>query len=152
MHLISFHGFLQTRKQDQKTTIWDPVRRKYVVLTPEEWVRQLLVQYLIQSCHISRNRIAIEKQFSLYGQVRRFDLMLIDDSFKPWLLAECKEPDTPIDQPVFDQVFQYNLHFQVPYCLVTNGNQAYLLQFQHLQDEELSPTYSFVQEFPVQSG
>jgi len=150
VHLSSYHGYLQTRKQDQKTTIWDPVRRKFVALTPEEWVRQLLIQYLIQTCSVSRNRIAVEKQFKLYGQTRRFDLMLLDDALKPWLIAECKEPETVLNQSVFDQVFSYNLHFQVPYCLVTNGQHAYLLRL-GAKKEDSAQEYDFIQDFPVHS-
>ncbi|HPQ42491.1 MAG TPA: type I restriction enzyme HsdR N-terminal domain-containing protein [bacterium] len=114
-------------------------------------MRQLLIQYLIQTCAISRNRIAVEKQFKLYGQTRRFDLMLLNDDFKPWLIAECKEPETVLSQRVFDQVFKYNLHFEVPYCLVTNGQHAYLLHLD-AKKQDSGTEYDFIQDFPMSPG
>ncbi len=124
-------------------TIFDPIRKRYVRLTPEEWVRQHLVQYLIQDRGFPQSLIAIERGFAFQGMQRRADVVVYDRSGKPVLMAECKSPDVSIKQAAFDQIARYNTVVQARYLLVTNG----LVHYCALIDRERQ-VYTFMQELP----
>ena len=109
------------RQVEGKREILDPLRRKYVRLTPEEWVRQHLVQYLISDLGYPRGLIAIEKSIDLHGKQFRADVIVHDRAGRAVLMAECKEPDVPISQQTFDQIAAYNRVVQARCLLVTNG-------------------------------
>ena len=111
----------ETRQVEGKCEILDPLRRKYVRLTPEEWVRQHLVQYLISGLGYPRGLIAIEKGIDLHGKRFRADVIVHDRAGDAVLMAECKEPDVPISQETFDQIAAYNRVVQARCLLVTNG-------------------------------
>lgn len=111
----------KVEKRDGVVYIYDTIRRKYVVLTPEEWVRQHFVHYLIDSRHYPSCLIAVEKEIDLYGLKRRFDIVCFDRNSKPFLIVECKAPTVILSQTVFDQVFGYNLIMAAPYVAITNG-------------------------------
>ncbi len=104
-----------------KSEILDPLRRKYVRLTPEEWVRQHLVQYLISGLGYPRGLIAIEKSIDLHGKRFRADVIVHDRVGRAVLMAECKEPAVSISQETFDQIAAYNRVVQARCLLVTNG-------------------------------
>jgi len=101
--------------------ILDTIRKKYVTLTPEEWVRQNFLQYLIQEGKYPPGLIGVEVMSPFNKLKRRVDILIHDRSGKPVMIVECKEPDTKIDEKVFDQLVSYNLGFRVPYIVVTNG-------------------------------
>ena len=109
------------RRVAGKHEILDPLRRKYVRLTPEEWVRQHLVQYLISYLGYPRGLIAIEKSIELHGKRFRADVIVHDRAGRAVLMAECKEPDISISQQTFDQIAAYNRVVQARCLLVTNG-------------------------------
>ena len=109
------------RQVEGKREILDPLRRKYVRLTPEEWVRQHLVQYLISDLGYPRGLIAIEKGIDLHGKRFRADVIVHDRAGRAVLMAECKEPDVSISQETFDQIAAYNRVVQARCLLVTNG-------------------------------
>ncbi len=109
------------RQVEGKRAILDPLRRKYVRLTPEEWVRQHLVQYLISNLGYPRGLIAIEKSIDLHGKRFRADVIVHDRTGRAVLMAECKEPEVSISQETFDQVAAYNRVVQARCLLVTNG-------------------------------
>ena len=109
------------RQVEGKREILDPLRRKYVRLTPEEWVRQHLVQYLISDLGYPRGLIAIEKGIDLHGKRFRADVIVHDRACRAVLMAECKEPDVSISQQTFDQIAAYNRVVQARCLLVTNG-------------------------------
>jgi hypothetical protein len=119
--LLRFLTFIETKIHEGQTVIKDPIRKKWILLQPEEMVRQLLIQYLIRECNISSGQIQVEKSFKLNGLQRRFDIVVYDSDVKPYILVECKAPDQKINQIVFDQVSAYNLSLGAPYVLVTNG-------------------------------
>lgn len=123
--------------------ILDPVRRKYVRLTPEEWVRQHFVQYLIREHDVPRSLVAIEMGFTYQGMARRADVVVHDRRGQPLLMVECKSPDVAIGQEVFDQVARYNRVVQARYLVVTNGRVHYCC----LVDRE-QHTYRFLDELP----
>jgi hypothetical protein len=101
--------------------ILDTIRRKYVRLTPEEWVRQNFVSYLVNEGKYPPGLIAIEVMFNLNKLKRRVDILVHNRQGKPVMIVECKEPEVKIDDKVFDQIVTYNLGLKVPYIIVTNG-------------------------------
>ena len=101
--------------------ILDPLRRKYVRLTPEEWVRQNFVQYLINEGKYPPGLIGIEVMFRWNKLKRRVDILVHNRLGEPVMIVECKEPEVKISDKVFDQIVCYNLGLKVPYIVVTNG-------------------------------
>ena len=109
-------------KEEQGTRlIYDPLRRKYVALTPEEWVRQHFVSYLTGWLGYPPGLIRIEGSFRLNSMLRRADILVHDRVGEPVLIVECKAPEVKITQEVFDQVINYNFNYGVVYLVVTNG-------------------------------
>jgi len=105
--------------------ILDPLRRKYVKLTPEEWVRQNFVQYLINEGKYPPGLLGIEILFRFNKLKKRVDILVHDRSGIPILIVECKSPDIKLDEDVFDQIVTYNMKYKVPYLVVTNGMHHY---------------------------
>ena len=111
--------------------VFDPVRKQWVSLTPEELVRQLLILHVLEQKICPAGLIAVEKKIVVNERERRYDLALHDQQGDPWLVAECKAPEIPLTQQVLDQIARYNLTLQVPYLLVTNGLQSLCYQIDH---------------------
>lgn len=110
------------RREAGKQFIFDIVRKKFIALTPEEEVRQHLIHYFIYSYKFPKALLSVEKKITLHGMTKRTDLVLYNRLAKPVMLVECKAPEVPINQLVFDQAGRYNLVLQVPYLMVSNGN------------------------------
>ena len=128
----------EIRQADQRQEILDPVRRKYVRLTPEEWVRLNLVQYLVTDMGYPAGLTAVEKGIEVHGQFFRADVIVHDGEGRPVLLAECKEPSVSIDQKTFDQVAIYNREVGARYLLLTNGVVHYCWAFDGETNEHRS--------------
>jgi Type I restriction enzyme R protein N terminus (HSDR_N) len=111
--------------------IFDPIRRKYVRLTPEEWVRQNFAKYLIGEGHYPPGLIGIEVMFSMNRLKKRIDILIHDRSGLPILIVECKAPDIQLNDKVFDQIVTYNMEYKVPYIIVTNGMDHYVCKIDH---------------------
>ena len=123
---LNFPSFsFRMKKVGEKYEIFDIVRKKYVSLTPEEWVRQHLIHYLYHCKGYPLELMQVEGCISVNGLPRRFDLVIFDRNFSPFLLAECKQPLVAITQRTFDQACRYNLTLNVPYLLITNGLKHY---------------------------
>jgi hypothetical protein len=101
--------------------IFDRVRRKYVRLTPEEWVRQNFVQYLIQKGNYPSGLMIIEAAIKLFKTKKRVDILIHDRTARPVMMVECKADDVELDENVIEQIATYNMQFKVPYLIVTNG-------------------------------
>ncbi len=110
------------KKKGNKEFIFDEVRKQWVLLTPEEWVRQNFLQYLIITKKYPATLIAVEKEFFLEDLKKRFDVVVYDRNTKPWMLIECKEMNVPINERVLGQALRYNIKLQVPYLVITNGS------------------------------
>jgi len=110
---------------DGRTQIFDGVRKKYVTLTPEEWVRQHFVEYLVHEKDVPRSLIAVEMPLKYHKLNKRSDIVVYSKSGAPALIVECKAPHIKINQNVFDQIARYNLALQVPYLVVTNGMEHF---------------------------
>ncbi|HKL07937.1 MAG TPA: type I restriction enzyme HsdR N-terminal domain-containing protein [Bacteroidales bacterium] len=111
--------------KEQRKYIFDFIRRKYVLLTPEEWVRQNFLKYLVEEKKYPASLIAVEKEFKLNTLSKRSDAVVYNQSGNPFLMIECKATSVPIDQNVFDQIARYNMKLNVEYLVVTNGLAHY---------------------------
>ncbi len=109
------------RKNGDVTEIYDSFRRKYVVLTPEEWVRQNILQFLIQERNFPSSLIAVEIGLKYNQRKKRADILSYDKQGQPYLMVECKAPEVKITQETFHQIATYNMTFKVKYLIVTNG-------------------------------
>ena len=118
--------------------IFDEVRKQWVALTPEEWVRQNFMQYLIRVMKYPASLIAVEKSIRLGDINKRFDLLVYDADLKPWMLIECKEMKVSLNQGVLDQALRYNINLRVPYIVITNGMYCYAFTNENGQFTELS--------------
>lgn len=116
------------RKSAGKTNIYDPVRKKYLVLTPEEWVRQNFVQFLIREKGYPKNLLHIEATLTVYGKSLRSDIIVYNRDMKPLVLVECKAPNIAITEETFYQAATYNIQTGAPYLILTNGLEHYCLQ------------------------
>lgn len=105
--------------------MFDPVRKKWVVLTPEEHVRQYLLQYFIQQLQYPASLIAVEKKILVDGMEKRFDIAVYGRNHQPWLLAECKAPDVIVDEKALHQLLRYHNKLQCRYWLITNGHSSF---------------------------
>lgn len=111
------------KSNENKTLIFDSLRKKYIVLTPEEWVRQNFIQYLIQVKKYPSTLIAIEKQLIINGLKKRTDIVIFNRDGVADILIECKAPSVILSQKTFDQIARYNLKLNAAYLIVTNGLQ-----------------------------
>jgi len=112
---------LRLRKVGESTQIYDAFRKRWVSLSPEEWVRQHFLHFLVDVHRYPKNRIAVEFSLSLHGMQKRADIVVFDSHMQPWMLIECKHAAVPLTQSVFDQAARYNLSLKVPYLAITNG-------------------------------
>lgn len=119
------------RQRDMRKEIFDPVRKKWVVLQPEEWVRQIIILTLMTKYKIPGNLIGIEKGFLINQRQKRFDIVIYDRQVKPAILIECKAYNIPVNQKVFDQLSKYNTHVKAPFLMATNGVVTYCCQQNH---------------------
>lgn len=132
------------KQSDFKTQIFDSVRKKYVALTPEEWVRQNFLQYMIQEKKYPASLIAVEAGLEYNQRKKRTDILVYNNSGKPYLMVECKAPDVKVTEKVFDQIARYNLVFQVNYLVVTNGLEHYCCELDYEHN-----TFKYLQEIPL---
>jgi len=143
LNLLDYQSELKIKKEANKRYLFDPIRKTYLVLTPEEMVRQLLIQYLLAERNISKNRLALERALKVNTMTRRWDLMVYAKDMTPWLLVECKAPEVKITQSVFEQISAYNLTLRVPYLLVTNGMDSYCCEMDYEGE-----TFRFLEAVP----
>lgn len=113
------------KEETGKEFIFDEVRKKWVVLTPEEWVRQNFLQYLVQVKNYPASLIAVEKEIDLGDIKKRFDIVVYNSSHEPFMIVECKEMSVALDQKVLDQALRYNIPLRVPYLVLTNGSYCF---------------------------
>jgi hypothetical protein len=119
------------------------VRKKYILLTPEEWVRQHFLQYLVRDRNFPVSLIAVEKEFDFNRMKKRTDILVHNKQGRAVLIVECKSPNVPITRQVFDQIGLYNLSYRVPWLVVTNGMKHYCCRF-----DETEADYLFTDRIP----
>ncbi len=131
------------RKDDAKWYIFDEIRKKKVVLTPEEWVRQNFIQFMNKEHKVPLSMMVLEKDLELNGKKKRADILVYNKEGKPFAIVECKASHVAISQDVFDQVARYNLVLKVPYLIVTNGLEHFYSAIDFEKD-----SFIFLKHFP----
>jgi hypothetical protein len=131
------------KSKENKTLIFDKFRKKYVLLTPEEWVRQHVASFLLEEKKYPVSLISIEKQFLVNNLKKRTDIIIFNASGNPEIMVECKAPTVKITQETFDQIARYNLKMKANYLFVTNGLDHFYCQMDFENE-----TYIFLQELP----
>jgi len=134
---------IKMERKGDKVQIWDIIRQKYLILTPEEWVRQHFIHYLIEHKGYPIALLANEVTLKLNGTTKRCDTVLYTSTLVPRMIIEYKAPQIPITQSVFDQIRRYNLTFKVDYLIVSNGLKHYCCQMDYEKK-----TYIFLKEIP----
>ncbi len=112
---------LKLKRTEGKTSVWDIIRKKWIILTPEEHVRQYMIHYLTNSIKYPIAMLAVEKTIIVGGMKRRFDIVVYNRKHEPWMLVECKAPDVPVNPAVLHQLLGYQRIIQSSYWLLTNG-------------------------------
>lgn len=134
---------VKLKKEADKHFIFDDVRKKYLVLTPEEWVRQHFIHFLQSDKKVPLSIMSIERELQ-YGKLKkRTDIVVYGSDGQPKLIVECKAPHIKISQDVFDQIARYNMVLKVNYIAVTNGIQHYYCKIDHQKNN-----YTFIEELP----
>ena len=131
------------RNGDKGTQIFDVVRKKYVALTPEEWVRQNFIRYLIDERDCPASLMSVEKGMVLNDLRKRSDIVVHDQNGAPALIVECKAPSVTINQAAFDQIARYNMVLRVRYLVVTNGLRHFYCLIDHKKE-----SYDFLKDIP----
>ena len=132
------------KEDNGQQKIWDIFRKKMVALTPEEWVRQNFLQFLIKEKQFPLGRIAVEKEININGLKRRYDAVVFDKEFQAQFLIECKAPHIKIDHKVGEQIIAYNYSLKAPYLLLTNGLEHYCIAVDYKNQH-----YKFLKEIPA---
>lgn len=113
------------KKEEEQHYVFDAIRKTWLLLTEEEWVRQNFIQYMIEELHYPAALIAIEKELELNGLKKRFDVLVYDAHHKPWMLIECKAPHIELNDAVLEQLLRYHISIPVSFLVITNGQTTY---------------------------
>lgn len=143
LDLMGFKEHLKVRTTEGKRHIFDPLRKKWLVLQPEELVRQLVIQYLLTEKGYRSSHMAVERMLKVNKLTKRCDILAYDLQQQPLLLVECKAPQVKIDQGVFHQIAWYNMPLSVKYLMVTNGIATYCCQMDYNKGD-----YTFLDAIP----
>lgn len=117
--------------EGQRKLIFDTIRKKYVVLTPEEWVRQNFIRYLSEEKNYPLSLMALELQQKIHSARRRSDIIIFNNQGKPFMIVECKAPGITLNNKTFEQAAGYNFKLKVDYLLITNGMKHYCSRLNH---------------------
>ncbi len=133
---LSFPNYeFRLKKIDEKRFIFDEIRKKYIELTAEEWVRQNCIKFLINEKKYKSQLIAVEKKIILNNLTKRFDVIAYDNNGDPNLLVECKAPNIAIKQETFDQILSYNRVINSKYLMITNGIIHYYCKIDNIDNK-----------------
>ena len=135
--------FFRIKEEKGKKYIFDEIRRRFVLFTPEEWVRQHVVKFLTETKKFPQQLISVEKGFKQNRRKQRYDLLVHDRKGAPLMIVECKAPGIEINQHVFDQAARYNVKHRAAYMLITNGAKQYCCHI-NLENRQ----YQFLHEIP----
>ena len=144
MHALNFPSYsFRFKNSENKIAVFDVLRKKFVLLTPEEWVRQHVVQFLLTEKKMPQSLLNVEKQLRVNQMLKRYDLLVYNPDGSIHLVVECKAASVPITQETFDQIARYNLSLKAKYLMVTNGLQHYYCQMDYEQEK-----YHFLPDLP----
>lgn len=144
MQKLNFPQYtFRIKSNENKLFIFDFIRKKEVVLTPEEWVRQHFLMFLVHEKKYPASLIAVEKKLTLNSLTKRTDIVVYNTLAQPEIIIECKSPDINISQEVFDQIARYNMQLNANYLIVTNGLAHYFCIINKQKDG-----YQFLKDIP----
>ncbi|MGF1587541.1 MAG: type I restriction enzyme HsdR N-terminal domain-containing protein [Bacteroidales bacterium] len=150
MQSLNFPAYtFKIKTEEQRNYIFDNIRKRYVILTPEEWVRQHLITYLTEEKKYPASLMAVEMSLKINKMERRADIVLFSRLGKPFMIVECKAPGVKITQNAFDQAARYNMDMKVEYLAVSNGLVHYCARLNHADH-----SWEFLREIPdfIRSG
>ncbi len=144
MQKLNFPTFtFRFKNSENKVAIFDEIRKKFIILTSEEWVRQHVVRFLIQERNYPKSYINVEKLIKINDLTKRYDVIVYQPNGEIFLLIECKAPEVKIAQQTFDQIARYNLVLKAKYLMVSNGLNHYFCQMDFENEK-----YVFLKELP----
>lgn len=144
MQKLNFSSYsFRFKNSENKVSIFDEIRKKFIILTPEEWVRQHVVQFLLEEKKYPKSLINVEKVLKVNGLRKRYDVVVFNPDGSIYILIECKAPQIKIAQSTFDQIARYNMTMQSQFLMVTNGLNHYFCQMDFENEK-----YQFLQELP----
>ena len=143
LRLQRFSPQLNVKQEGNKKLIFGSIRKKWFVLQPEEFVRQLLLHFLIHDMRYNRNRITVERGVAVNSERKRTDILVFDQDMRPFLLVECKAPQISLNTSVFRQAANYNGALKVPYLMISNGRESYVAEIDYQQED-----YRFLNAVP----
>ena len=145
MQQLNFPNYnFRFKNNENKVSIFDEIRKKFIILTPEEWVRQHVVQFLMVEKKYPKSLINVEKVLKVNDLRKRYDVVVFNPNGSIHILVECKAPEVKIDQTTFDQIARYNLTLKATYLMVSNGLNHYFCQMDFENEK-----YHFLQDIPV---
>lgn len=132
------------KNSENKISIFDVIRKRFVILQPEEWVRQHCIHYLIKNKGYPKSLINVEKEIVINTLKKRYDIVIFNPDGSIQIIVECKSPSVKINQDTFDQIAQYNLSLNADYLMVTNGINHYYCQINFKEEK-----YQFLKDIPA---
>ena len=148
MQKLNFPSYtFRFKNSENKVSIFDAIRKKFIILTPEEWVRQHVVSYLLEEKKYPKSLINIEKVLHVNGLRKRYDIVVFNHDGSIFILIECKAPEIKTAQSTFDQIAQYNMTLKAQYLMVTNGLNHYFCRMDFENEK-----YEFLRELPNYKG
>jgi len=144
MQKLNFpHYSFRFKNSENKVSIFDEIRKKFIILTPEEWVRQHVVRFLLEEKQFPKSLINVEKVLMVNGLRKRYDVVVFNPNGTIYILIECKAPEVKIAQATFDQIARYNMTLEAEFLMVTNGVNHYFCQMDFENEK-----YEFLRELP----
>lgn len=145
MQQLNFPAYsFRFKNNENKVAIFDEIRKKFVILTPEEWVRQHVVRFLLEEKKYPKSYINVEKLLKINDLKKRYDIVVFNPDGSIFILVECKAPEIKISQNTFDQIARYNMTLNAQFLMVTNGHNHYFCQMDFENEK-----YTFLQELPT---
>lgn len=144
MQQLNFPSYsFRFKNKENKPAIFDDIRKKFVILQPEEWVRQHCIQFLMSDKNYPKSHINVEKKLTINQLTKRYDIVVFNADGSILLIVECKAPNIPINQQVFDQIARYNLSLNAKFLMVTNGLNHYYCEMDLAKER-----YNFLETLP----
>jgi hypothetical protein len=144
MQELNFPNYsFRFKNSENKVAIFDEIRKKFILLTPEEWVRQNTIKFILQEKKYPKSYLNVEKIIKINDLIKRYDIVVFQPNGKIFLLIECKAPEVSITQNTFDQIARYNLSLKAEYLMVTNGLNHYFCKMDFEKEE-----YIFLKDLP----
>lgn len=145
MQQLNFSKYsFRFKNSENKVLIFDEIRKKFIILTPEEWVRQHVIHHLLYELNYPKSHINVEKLIKINGLTKRYDVVVFQSNGEIFILIECKAPSIAISQATFDQIARYNLVLHANFLMVTNGLNHYFCQMDFENEK-----YLFLKDLPA---